>query len=268
MESVGQKLRAARLQLGLTLEDIGVKTRIGRRNLQAVENDDLASIGSAFFYRSFVKQYAQQVKLEYGELAEAVQAAASTIPEPLMPGQVETVVQAARVAPLRPAKPKRFRWLYSFTSMVCVLVACSTAYDRWQQSRTAPNPETRAVSAAPVHAAMVPALTQMEGKPDISGLRVELSAVERTWLSLTADGNETFEGMMEPADTKIVEGRQMARVRTGNAGGLNVVFNGKSIGPLGSHGQVRTVVFTREGYQTLTAAPAPLALFRISPTGE
>jgi len=98
-----------------------------------------------------------------------------------------------------------------------------------------------------------------------------LSAIERTWLSIVADGQETFTGVLETAETKVLEGHETARIRTGNAGGLNVVFNGRAIGSLGPRGQVRTVVFTRTGYETFepTAAPAAhLTLVPFIPNGE
>ena len=38
-------------------------------------------------------------------------------------------------------------------------------------------------------------------------------------------------------------------LRVGNAGGLNVRFNGQLVGPLGTRGQVRDVVFRNGGYK-------------------
>jgi cytoskeletal protein RodZ len=126
MESVGQKLRSARMQVGLTLEQISAKTRIGVRNLQALENDDLAPFNSAFFYRSFVRQFAQQLKIEYRDLADAVEQVTSAMPEPLMPGQVELASSGPKAPALRPSHSKKLRWLHSLTSLLVMLVACST----------------------------------------------------------------------------------------------------------------------------------------------
>jgi uncharacterized protein DUF4115 len=81
--------------------------------------------------------------------------------------------------------------------------------------------------------------------------RIKLSAVENTWLSLAADGKEVFKGTLRADETRTLEGYQTARVRTGNAGGLEVVFNGRSLGKLGPEGQMRTVVFTKDSYNVL-----------------
>jgi hypothetical protein len=46
-------------------------------------------------------------------------------------------------------------------------------------------------------------------------------------------------------------------MRVGNAGGLEVRWNGKPIGPIGPRGQVRVVLFTPENFQILEPGPPP-----------
>ncbi len=284
MESVGQKLRAIRLQQGLTLEDISAKTRISTRNLQAIEQDDLSPIGSAFFYKSFVRQFAQQLKLDYSELAAAVQNLTSSLPEPLMPGQTTSGVTLPSVPSLRSPRRKGLRWIYSFTSLVAMLIACSTLYSMWQNSRSnlqfskLPEKISEFVSSFTNHSSersslasrpapepvQTAAVTSSAPAPE-AAFRVELSAIERTWLSIVADGQETFTGVLETAETKVLEGHETARVRMGNAGGLNVVFNGRSIGSLGPRGRICTVVFTKSGYETVASPAAPAAHLSFAP---
>src|SRR2546428_11524788 len=98
MQSVGMKLRQARVQQGQTLEEISAATRITLKNLSAIESDELAKISSPFIYRSFVRQYAEALKLDYASMATDVRAASHSIPEPLMPGQDNTV--PVRTAPM------------------------------------------------------------------------------------------------------------------------------------------------------------------------
>jgi cytoskeletal protein RodZ len=168
MESVGQKLRATRLQVGLSLAEISATTRISLRNLEAIENDDLSSLTSAFFYRSFVRQFAQQLHIDFKELAPAVQTITSGMPEPRMPGEDELASPRPKISPSRPSRAKRLRWLYSFTSLLVMLVGCSTVYARWQNSR----PHFQATLAAlvnlfPKHAAerSAPAVHTLQTPP-------------------------------------------------------------------------------------------------------
>jgi hypothetical protein len=90
-----------------------------------------------------------------------------------------------------------------------------------------------------------------EAKPAATeaGFRIEVSALERTWLSIVSDGKRIYSGVLQADQSKILESRQTALIRAGNAGGVEVVFNGKQIGTLGPKGQVRTVVFTKNNYE-------------------
>ncbi|HEX7361185.1 MAG TPA: helix-turn-helix domain-containing protein [Bryobacteraceae bacterium] len=135
MESVGEKLRTARLQKGLTLEELYDKTRISLKNLQAIEGDDMSRFHSPFFYKSFARQIADQLGLEYPMLAPAVDAAAGTIPEPPMPGQTDAPVEKA-AASVRRSKRSRMRWLFSLGSLLTTFALCSAAYAAWGGSQS------------------------------------------------------------------------------------------------------------------------------------
>jgi cytoskeletal protein RodZ len=273
MESVGFKLREARHRLGLSLQEVNASTRISVKSLQALENDDLAGIGSPFFYKSFVKQYAGRLNLNHAELMPAIESAVREMPEPLIPGQGGSPVPSRIVRPPR----RNLRWLYSLTSLVAVLIGCSALYAYWQTARNAARqgltslvsssklelparpPVPELASPAPPHPASQAKVT--------SGNRIELSAIEPTWLSVMTDGQPAFEGVLKPEETKVLEERHSARIRTGNAGGVSCVFNGKPIGTFGPRGQVRTVLFTKDNYQVLEP-PVHMAFTHFTPTGE
>jgi hypothetical protein len=269
MESVGQKLREARSRLGLTLEQVSADTRISLKNLDAIEVDDLSCMSSPFFYRSFVRQFADKVKVDYRSIAEDVQQAASTLPEPLMPGQGQT--KNIHVPALKPSRPRNLRWLRSVVSFCFVVAACSGTYALWQNSHAdwrgllgdvtsrlhtlsikSDMPAAAVTATKPT--AHVNPVRPPDSKSPESEFHVQLSALERTWLSIVADGKETFSGVLDTSQTKVLEGHESARIRTGNAGGLSVTFNGKDIGTLGPRGEVRTVVFTRNNYEVLPSA--------------
>jgi Domain of unknown function (DUF4115) len=78
---------------------------------------------------------------------------------------------------------------------------------------------------------------------------LNLSATEKTWLSITADGKRIFSGVLEPSQTKTLFGSDIATMKVGNAAGIEVLWNGKSIGPIGPRGQVREVMFTPNNFE-------------------
>jgi cytoskeletal protein RodZ len=78
---------------------------------------------------------------------------------------------------------------------------------------------------------------------------LDLMAHEATWLSVSSDGKPVFSGILQANQTKSVGGKQFAKMRVGNAAGLEVRLNGKLLGPLGARGQVLIVLFTPDNFQ-------------------
>ena len=267
MPSVGPILRGARLQAGLTLEHISVQTRIPVKILHALEEDDLHQFTSAFFYKSFVRQFAQKVSLPYETVAEAVAEQSKIYPDTFGPRQLQTVVQHAVVKTRK--RSINLRSWFAAGSAALLLVGCSTLYSYWEGVS-----DTSLASTKKWFAGLLPASGKAEasmakaesnvppaslaGEQDNS-FHVEVSAIEASWLSIVADGRQTFSGVLERAQRKVFEGRDNGRVRTGNAGGLKVVFNGKPVGIVGPRGQVRIVVFTKDNYEVLEPARAESA---------
>jgi hypothetical protein len=88
-------------------------------------------------------------------------------------------------------------------------------------------------------------------EPEIAAIHIELSAVQPTWLSISTDGKTTYRGTLGAMKTVSFDGKETAQIRTANAGGVNIIFNGRALGPLGRRGQSRTFVFTKGGYEVV-----------------
>src|SRR5258708_37239556 len=87
MPSVGEKLQRARLDRGFDLASVASLTKINPKYLQAIEADDRASLPSAFFYKSFVHQYASILSLDTRELDAEIDAVLNCEPPLPLPGQ-------------------------------------------------------------------------------------------------------------------------------------------------------------------------------------
>jgi cytoskeleton protein RodZ len=249
MQSVGSIIRTARLQAGLSLEQVSIKTRISVKNLQAIENDHFSEFSSAFFYKSFVRQFAREVNIEYDSLLPLIQATVASMPEPIMPGQRDVVIEKAALPPI--GRSRRLRWLRPVGSLVIVLAVCSALYTFWESWK----PEVKHVGEQPLRSDIDrPKSDQLAPATPEDGFQVEISGIERSWLALAADGRQIFSGFLEADQTKVLRGHEVGRIRTGNAGGVSLVFNGKPIGVAGPRGQIRTVVFTKDNYQVLQPA--------------
>jgi cytoskeleton protein RodZ len=67
--------------------------------------------------------------------------------------------------------------------------------------------------------------------------RIIMEAREMTWLRITADNNQPNEILLHPGE-KIEREASRFTVVIGNAGGIDITFQGKSLGNLGEPGQV------------------------------
>ena len=66
---------------------------------------------------------------------------------------------------------------------------------------------------------------------------ITIEARELTWLRITADQNSPREILMKPGE-KIQKSASRFIIDVGNAGGINIDFQGKSLGSLGKQGQI------------------------------
>ena len=347
MQSVGTRLREARIKKGYTLEEINARTRISLKNLNAIESDDLSKISSPFTYRSFVKQIADLVGVDHATVAADAQAASSTMPEPLVPGQEEEVYVRPHQFQQQPKPKSNLNWL-RMASIAGVAAGMVSVYLIWRNGgvgagkvsasplpassrvvapaepapeaiqpsqlqtalppatatpiqtapKTEPQQQVPPESAAPppppgteqllppnqVPAHSEPAVQNLAASPatpvtqpvaqqagsvspdnEGAAIHIELSAIQPTWLSISADGKTTYSGTLAAMKTMTFDGKSSAEIRTANAGGVNIIFNGRALGPLGRRGQSRTFVFTKSGYEVVRGASSSQP--HVVPTG-
>jgi cytoskeleton protein RodZ len=79
---------------------------------------------------------------------------------------------------------------------------------------------------------------------------VTLKAVKPSWISVTSDGKNVYQQTLGPNDQQLtLHGKDKILLVLGNAGGVEVSFNGKNLGSLGSDGQTRKLTITPQGMQ-------------------
>lgn len=65
---IGETLKEARLEKGLSLDDIQEMTKIQKRYLLAIEQGNYEALPGRFYARAFIKEYAQALDLDYETL--------------------------------------------------------------------------------------------------------------------------------------------------------------------------------------------------------
>jgi cytoskeletal protein RodZ len=294
MNSVGAILRTERERQGREVAEIAEELCITQRYLRAIEQDDLKSLPGAFFYKSFVRQYAAILRLDEAALHPGIEALTASLEPMPLPRSDQRYVPSPTAAeapkPIRDLDPivrdgnrsyfsdGRMGW--SIAGLATVLLACSGFYSWYNKVPRATTAKStvaaqRPLDPAPPVVVESPAVTPVKAEspspapatpsvdvstttaPDGSNhVVLNLSATEKTWISITSDGKQIFSGVLEPSQTKTLTGLEVAKMKVGNAGGLDVRWNGKSIGPIGPRGQVRVLLLTPEKVQILQPSEA------------
>lgn len=284
---IGAKLRQTRIAKGLAIDDIARDTRISRRYLEAIETDDHSSLPGLVFTRGFIRQYALKLGIDPDALL-------AELPKP---DEMQAPLPTPPAHPRAKSPYHRDRQIQAFatTAMwLLILSAVGTAaylsVNHWPRiiallSRNAvhaavqaasPVPAPKPVAIASAHpanestpevatsAAAPPAPLSAHPVPSVAAtsapVQVSLTAHEVAWVRLRADGKTTFVGMLKPNETKEVSAAGQVNLLTGNAGGLTISLNGKTLDALGPSGQVREVRLTAEGPQLLSKEPPPSSL--------
>ena len=129
MTELGQRLKDARNDKGLSLEEIQSITKIQKRYLNAIEEGNYELLPGNFYTRAFIKNYAEAVGLHGDELLEEyaseIPKANADVPESLPPRKMR-----------RPSTPSKSssvssKWSSVFPSVLVVLLIVGVAALIW-----------------------------------------------------------------------------------------------------------------------------------------
>ena len=82
------------------------------------------------------------------------------------------------------------------------------------------------------------------GLPGVGAITADLRASGRSWLRVVADGEVVYEGMAAQGWSRSFSGADRVEIVIGNAGAVELLVNGRSMGPLGAAGEVRRLLIT------------------------
>jgi cytoskeletal protein RodZ len=250
----GQTLRQAREDLGASLVEAERETRISRRYLEALENEDEAALPAGIYTRGFIRIYCQYLGLNPEGMLDLFgpqQALEDNVKIRPIPAEIST----PRSLPIRPA-----------AVLAGLIVASLLAIYLWGQytsflenvERIEPAPTSRG-PGTPVPAAVprTPSPSPLPNLPVLAGpspspaapergLTVDARAVDRTWIEVWVDGRSVIAETVQAGFARTFTAEQQVRMRVGNAAGVQVVVNGATQGPLGVRGQAVDAIWGRQ----------------------
>ena len=222
--TVGQRLRAAREEKGLSLEDLAAQTRIPQRHLESIERADWDALPAPTYTTGFAKSYAGAVGLDRIEIGDQLRAEMGG--QRFMANQIET---------FEPADPRRTMPKSVVFGTIIGLIVIVALMSWLSQRSLEPADEPAETPAA---TAQAPAPTTAEPQrpaPAVAGQPVVLTASEPVWLQVSEKGGATlFSGMLQAGQTYAVPTTATAPVlKTGKPEALRANVGNQVAPPLG-----------------------------------
>ena len=264
MEPFGARLKKEREQRGVTLDDIALSTKIGKRFLSALEEDHFEELPGGIFSKGFVRAYARHLGIDE-EQAIADYLSATTPSSPQQTSQTPQNDLPVELAQQLEDRESEHASPLPWGLFAGVLLIVALGFALWgfysREKRKRDNAE------AHVQDTNVPGLAvshdngQSQSSNAIPGaFTVLIKAREDSWVSITADGKQLLEQIMVAPAEKSVEARNEIVIKAGSIGALEFSFNGKRLPLQGDYEEVKTLTFGANGLHSQTPkVPSPTA---------
>jgi cytoskeleton protein RodZ len=260
METLGQYLKACRIQSNKTLEEIAEATKIRRGLLEAIEEDRVELLPPRIYLRGMVKLFAEEAGADVDAVLEKLDAVSLDRAGGEEKRDVKRQVQ--------PASPRTYLPLL-FIIVIAFLVYFFLTGKNGPQDEPSRTPApleqaarqaTTSVPAAPTTtvtpsqsadvkasapaAASAPAVSPAPAAAQPAGpFSIRFEARALTWMRIQADQEQQFDILLRPGESYKHAATRIMTVRLGNAGGVTIYFNDTLLGTAGKPGEVLNLQF-------------------------
>jgi cytoskeleton protein RodZ len=291
LPSFGEKLKQEREKRKITLEQISSSTKIGTRMLQALEEDKFNQLPGGIFNKGFVRAYSRFVGLDEDQIvADYLQASGDAPPvstEIAIREETarENAENISRLEASVNSSPHKIPWgLFAAVLLVIALALYFWSHYRREHTKLLPSDPTPATTqtsggvsgaastepgsaASPANEsttrASAPAIVSKSNQDSAAvatpgEFTVVMQIREESWISITADGKKVSSELLEAGNERTVQGRKEVILKIGNAGGVDLRFNGKKLETGGEFGEVKTLTIGPRGIVPNATEPSTM----------
>ena len=276
LSSLGLYLQSVRKEQGRTVDDVATQIFIRPALLQALDAGNWEELPEPVFIQGFIRRYGDALGLDGQEISRQFEATpVSVLPDPAaakggMDGVVSKQAQH-KLKVVSPAEPRRSSsqgTAYSGTGLLVgglVLLAIAggglwallgQGSDRPSLNLARPDDATESVEPEPdaADAADEPTPAATASEP-IAPVTVAVSLTGDSWLQVTADGEEVYEGILRSGSQETWTAETELVISSGNAGAVQLSYNGTAQVPMGEPGRVEERTFTPDNTGSASDVP-------------
>ncbi|MER5536406.1 helix-turn-helix domain-containing protein [Streptomyces mirabilis] len=252
--SVGRALRQARIEAGLTVDDVSNATRVRIAIVQAIEQDDFAPCGGDVYARGHIRTLARAVHIDPAPLLARYDAEHGGRPAPT---PAAPMFEAERIRPERRGP----NWTAAMVAAIVAVIGFvgftvvkgsggSDAKSSVAEGST-PTASTSTTSASPKISKPAdpkpePTDSAIAAAPQ-DKVTVQVSAPDgRSWISAKDhNGRLLFDGLLKQGESKTFQDKTKIDLVLGDAGAIKLYVNGKKIDDQFQPGQVERLTYTK-----------------------
>lgn len=252
MPRLGEMLRAARQDMGVSLAEVEQATKIRRKFLVALEEEDFSSLPETVYVMGFLREYARYLRLDPDLAAKVFKEQSGRRDLAGVQPETRIVREATRRGAIS------LGGISALLILAGLVVLGVYGYQYYLRIQNAVQPPTvalasatalRAVPAPTMAAALVvapsPSPVPSPTATAATGVAVELRIVSGPcWIRAIADDvvvtkNSDQGETLNPGETRTFMAERYVALRVGNAGAADITFNGIHEGTMGPIGAVR-----------------------------
>jgi len=227
---IGDLLRTERENKGLSLFDVEERTKIRAKYLQALEEENFEEIPGEAYRIGFLRNYARFLELDPEPILNQYRAQYDkSEPDSLQP----LFEQRAKMAEPKPESYSS-RTKLGFVLIAILIFTAAFLFFSLRNGENQPIQEQNPPIAEEEQ--KEPEQPQSPSEPDT--ITLEIVGKQQCWTEVRVDGSVQFSGHIYPGDTKTFEAKDTIQLRLGNAGGVELIYNGKKEPPPGKAGEV------------------------------
>lgn len=251
MESIGVKMEMERELKGLSIEEVAKETKISSKYLVALENENYEELPGEAYVKAFLRSYSKYLGLDPEEITQKYDYNKEY--------DYNKVVKSDTQIPQSDKDKKPINWrLFGFGALGVVVVAglvwlsvSLISRDRSANGTVVEENVSRPAGGSVVEerGALPPSGLDGQIGFDDNFIYLVATASDEVWISISADGKPIGPAsgiILDKGEVRIWRARARFEMSTGNAGGLELQFDGSPVGVLGFAGEVvRGMVFTK-----------------------
>ena len=250
--SLGSVIRQARIDAGLSIDDLSERTSIRGGLLKEIENDDFTKCGGETYARGHLRNIAPQIKMDATVLLDLYESEQSTQPRRIQEMLAENNVMT------HPVDKKNISWktlagislaTLSLLGAVQIIISNSktTTLDTVEAvaTQSASPSATPTPDAQPTQSEMATPAPTRDSYSSGTGVAVSVSATRGTsWLFVSdSNGTTLYSGQIRNGQKLNFSATTRVSLKVGNAGAVDVSINGKAAEQIGSDGEVVSVSY-------------------------